>query len=438
MKPHLLITLSQDVVAPLRPHWQDLLVKSSLAERVNDLLPSIDFALNAHDISVWATCEYSSSQKTWTSEELRSGLHRIYRLVLQRNQVIPESLINAIALLPEVKSVRIGAVGQSVLPEPLFQTASIRTNRHSREMIQLSAAHQITQGLPEIKIAVLDTGIQVAHPELVDAMLPGYDFVDILNGANRFLGDYLGADPDPDDEVGHGTHVAGIIAAQGKAIPIGVAPKCRLIPVRVLGAMRQGKHRVGAGLVDNINNGIKWAIDQGAHIINMSLGIQHSGGGLPHEEVIRYAQAKGIIIVAAAGNDGQENRYYPGALPGVIAVGALDAQGKIASFSTYGRQVVIAAPGTEIYSTYINNSYAFSSGTSQAAPFVSGAIALLQSRALAISGRYLTNAQINHVLKHTADKLNRHFRHSRAGFGALNLKDALRLLDHRLQSYMTG
>ena len=162
-------------------------------------------------------------------------------------------------------------------------------------------------------------------------------------------------------------------------MPMGLSPRSKIIPVRVLGAMRKGDSVVGAGIVDNINAGLKFAIDAKADIINMSLGIKHSGGGLPHKEVIDYAKDEGVTIVAAAGNDGRHQMYYPGANPYVIAVGALDTNGEIAPYSTYGAHISFVAPGTNIYSTYLENKYAYSSGTSQAAPFVTALIALMKS-----------------------------------------------------------
>ena len=262
-------------------------------------------------------------------------------------------------------------------------------------------------------------------------MLPGTDTVDIIGGATQFFGDYLGADQDPEDEVGHGTHVAGIIAGKGLRMPIGVAPRCKILPVRVLAAMvRRGK-RVGAGLVENINYGVKWAVDNGADVINMSLGVRHTGGGLPHQEVVDYARNMNVSIIAASGNDGTGQLYYPGALPGVIAVGAANGQGDVASFSTFGRHVSLIAPGQEIYSSYLDDGYAFSTGTSHAAPFVAGAVALLRSYALE-KRRRLKDSHIKHLLKHTSDKIDQRFKHPKAGFGRLNMSDALRLAESRL------
>ncbi len=184
------------------------------------------------------------------------------------------------------------------------------------------AARRLSDG-EGIVVAVVDTGVDLAHPNLRAALLPGFDFVDILDGQADFIGDKLGADEIPDDEVGHGTHVTGIIAATGDGAPAGVAPGVRVLPVRVLATMDRNGDRIGAGLVDNINSGVKWAIDHGANVVNMSLGVRHEGGGLPHREVIDYAARRGMTIVAAAGNDGQEVFDHPGAYPSVIAVGSM-------------------------------------------------------------------------------------------------------------------
>jgi thermitase len=303
----------------------------------------------------------------------------------------------------------------------------------TREMIRLAEAHAFTKGRDDVIVAVLDTGVDLEHPEYKDVLLPGFDWVDIIDGADEFIGDFLGADPIPDDEVGHGTHVTGIIAGAGHRMPAGVCPRCRIVPVRVLAAMESDGQRYGAGAVGNISAGIKWAADYElpVDIINMSLGVQHAGGGLPHEEVIAYAQSRGITIVAAAGNDGKETLYYPGAFDYVVTVGAVDEDGAVSSYSTYGRQVDLVAPGTDVFSTHLNGKYAFSTGTSHAAPFVAGAAALLKSFARE-RGRRLSDRQLKHIFHHTCDKPGRSFKDTHAGFGMLNLADAMRLLDHRL------
>jgi thermitase len=429
MRPHFGIQLRAGVgVAPI-PHWTEILGDKQAA--VETLHPEVDRVLARYGVPVWVTAEYEPAEPGWSDSETKAGLNRRYRLILQRGSGIPQGLLDDIALLPVVESVRPAHVAVTELPAPRAQALGSRTDRRSREAIGLEEAHRYSEGDPRVRVAVLDTGICLTHPELRGKLQKGRDFVDIIDGHAEFVGDFLGMDEVPEDEVGHGTHVAGIIAGEGIGMPRGVAPKCRVLPVRVLGAMQQGNRRVGAGLVDNINAGVKWAIDQGADVVNMSLGVEHLGGGLPHEEVVDYAKQKGVTIVAASGNDGREALYYPGALPSVIAVGAEDGAGEVAAFSTYGSQVSFVAPGTDVYSSHLENAYAFSSGTSHAAPFVTGAIALLKSFARS-RGRKLSDGQAKNVLKHTADKLGRAFKHPKAGFGRLNVADAMRLLEQRL------
>jgi hypothetical protein len=430
VKQHLRIKLRQGapVEEPL-PHWQELIGDRSL-ERPRFHAP-VDGVLERYRVPVWATHEYAPRSNGFSREEIEAGLNRIYRLILQEDKEIPPALVQEISLVPTVEYVRIGQIGAAELP-PVHATAMEVTGREAREAIYLDEAHQRTRGDPSITVAVLDTGVDVNHPELADALLPGYDFVNIIDGAERFFGDFLDADEFVEDPVGHGTHVSGIIAAKGIAMPQGIVPDCRILPVRVLGALKRGEKRIGAGLIDNISTGIKWAIDHDADVINLSLGVEPVGGELPHEEVIEYARQRGVTVVAASGNDGSSStRYYPGALPYVITVGAFDRVGEVAAFSSYGDQVDLIAPGTDIYSSYLDGRYAFSSGTSQATPFVAGAVAMLKAFAAA-AGRRLSDRQAKYVLRYTADKVDRRFRHRKAGFGRLNLIDAVRLLDHKL------
>ena len=429
MKPHIVAKLAAGAPQVDVPAWTAVIDdKGTAATRLH---PSVDALLARYRLPVWVTREYAPHGGIWSPEERGSGLDRIYRLVLQREGTIPQSLIDEIALLPVVEYARIGGVGQSPIPGARPQSMSLENGREAREIIYLDQAQRFTRGDPETKVAVLDTGVESAHDELAGVMDEGWDFVDMLDGHDDFVGDSIEADPLPDDYVGHGTHVSGIIAAKGKGMPPGVVPRCRIIPVRVLAAMKQGDRLVGAGLIDNINSGVKWAVDHGADVINMSLGIRHTGGGLPHQEVVDYARRKGVTIVAASGNDGKQELYYPGALPHVIAVGAVDESGEVAPFSTWGPQVSLVAPGSNVLSSYLHDGYAFSSGTSQAAPFVTGAVAMLKSLARS-RGRRLSDSSVKSILKQTCDRSGRRFKERKCGFGRLNLLDAMRLLEHQL------
>jgi len=433
VKPHLIIKTHQPLArrVPI-PFWGRFIADKS--HTLESFTPAVDRALARAGVRIWVTLEHHPAQSGgWSPLEISTGLNRIYRLILQREVALPPPLIEAIQQLPEVEYVRAIGLAQSPLPElPEAQAVQLSSDR-SRELIGLRQARRLFGGGdPRIKVAVLDTGVDLDHPEVAARITHRADFVQLgaLDSA-QFIGDKEGYDEVPEDEVGHGTHVSGIIAAAGRQMPEGVVPECSLMAVRVLATMRSGDRVVGAGLVDNINVGIKWAVDQGADVINMSLGVRHTAGGLPHQEVIAYALARGVTVVAASGNDGSGEKYYPGALPGVIAVGAANAQGEVADFSSYGAPVWLVAPGTDIFSAYAHGGYAMASGTSQASPFVTGAVALLKSQALARGAR-LSDAQIKTILLHTSDKLDQRLRTARGGYGQLNLLDASRMLDYLL------
>jgi len=147
--------------------------------------------------------------------------------------------------------------------------------------------------------------------------------------------------------------------------------------------------------------------------------------------VIRYALSKNVTVVAASGNDGTRERYYPGALPGVIAVGAVDEAGDVTRFTSFGANIMVVAPGMNIYSSYARSTYAYASGTSQASPVVAGAVGLMKSYALQ-QGVRLKDHEIRYILKHTSDKVDRRLRNEQAGYGLINLADAFKLLTHML------
>ena len=434
MKPHLVIRLSEGVSPPNRhvPDWQTFIRDKS--DIVETFEPQFDSVLDERGIEFWLTREFRPGDSIWSPEEVRAGLDRVYRVILRDVAQLPDGLVDQIRLNPAFDYVRPIVVADSPAPEPAraTSTTSFQLDR-SRDRIGLRAAHLFGQGDPRITVAILDTGVDTAHPELAHAIAAEADFVN-LDGLDTtdFIGDISGYDRAAGDEVGHGTHVAGIIAARGQTIPVGVAPSCKLIAVRTLATMRDAGGLVGAGIVDNINVAIKWAVDQGADVINASLGIRHTGGGLPHEEVIAYALARGVTVVAASGNDGSPEKYYPGALGGVIAVGAGDADGEVADFSSYGAEVSMIAPGTAIISTDTGGGAKMASGTSQAAPFVAGAAALLRAQALRHEQR-ITDQDVKEILVRTCDQPRGPQRTRKRGYGHLNLADACRLLDHGLR-----
>lgn len=260
-------------------------------------------------------------------------------------------------------------------------------------------------------IAVVDTGVDLTHPDL----------------AGQFAGtghDFANGDDEATDDHWHGTHVAGIAAAAtDNAIGIaGVAPRCRILPVKVMDAD-------GNGYYSWIIDGIVWAADHGADVINLSLGGDVDDPFL--EDACAYAHDKGVVVVAAAGNDGLSGVLYPAAYDDVVlAVAASDYNDAIAEFSNSGPQVDVAAPGVWILGPapewYVGEGfvpYLFASGTSAAAPHVAGLAALLKS-----AKPDLTPDQIMKIIRYTADDINRTTlagRDDRAGYGRINMERAL-------------
>ena len=228
--------------------------------------------------------------------------------------------------------------------------------------IGVEEAHAVSTGQGAI-VAVLDTGVDVAHPDLTGAIVSGgWDFVDddaspIDERSN------LDRDDDGlvDEGAGHGTHVAGIILA--------VAPDARILPVRVLDSE-------GIGTSVNVARGISWAAAAGVDIINLSLGMNESADVI--KKAIQDAEDAGIMVITAAGNRGGEDpTHFPSRLSKVASVAATDPDDDPAYFSSYASSVDISAPGVGILSTFLDGGYAVWSGTSMSTPMVSGAAALL-------------------------------------------------------------
>jgi subtilisin family serine protease len=214
----------------------------------------------------------------------------------------------------------------------------------------------ITTGDP-IKVAIVDTGIDVKQPDLKDNLKGGVSTVWYTTSYN--------------DDNGHGTHVAGIVAAIDNEIGvIGVGPKIDLYAVKVL-------DRRGSGYLSDVIEGLDWAIQNGMQVVNMSLGTASYSESF--EEAVKRVNSAGIIQVAAAGNSGPEDNTvtYPAKFAEVIAVSATDKTDTIASWSSRGPEIDLAAPGVDIYSTYKGSTYKTLSGTSMAAPHVTGAAALV-------------------------------------------------------------
>lgn len=242
-----------------------------------------------------------------------------------------------------------------------------------------------------IKVAVLDSGVASDNPDISPKVVASINYSGAATG---------------EDNYGHGTHVAGIVAATAdNTIGVaGVCPGCSILDAKVL-------NDSGSGATSGIVNGINWAVNNGAKVINMSLGQRTSSRTL--EAAVNNAWAKGVVVVAAAGNGGTTTKMYPGAYTNVIAVAATDNNDTKASFSTYGAKWVdVAAPGVNVYSTFPNHpfylstqygrslGYDVANGTSMASPIVAGVAALAWS---AHSDATQTSVRTN--IESTADRI---------------------------------
>ncbi|MFE0104197.1 type VII secretion-associated serine protease mycosin [Streptomyces sp. NPDC059009] len=306
--------------------------------------------------------------------------------------------------------------GAVVLAGPAATAAhasdGIRAQQWALSAMHTDEAWRTTKG-KGITVAVLDTGVDATHPDLKGNVLPGKDMVGF--GAKR--GDKSWAH--------HGTAMSGIIAGHGHGRGrgdgvLGIAPQAKILPVRVIledGDPHRAKARDTRG--NALAEGIRWAADHGADVINLSLGDDSkSAHPEPGEDAaIQYALKKGIAVVASAGNGGEHGDHisYPAAYPGVIAATAVDPNGNRASFSTRRWYATVAAPGKKIAIPDPSRQYYEGWGTSAASAFVSGAVALIRA---AHPG--LTPAQIKKLLEDTARDAPSGGRDDARGFGLID------------------
>ncbi|HBA72062.1 MAG TPA: hypothetical protein DCZ63_07690, partial [Geobacter sp.] len=263
---------------------------------------------------------------------------------------------------------------------------------------RIESAWPILKNTALVTVAVIDTGVQADHPDLVGRTLKGYDFT-----TNK---------PDANDDNGHGTFVSGIIAANANNTGIrGLYSNARILPVKVM-----DMH--GAGTYEDAAKGIIYAVDNGAKVINLSIG----GYGYSPMllDAVNYAQSKGCILIAAGGNDGIEKEVYPAGYPDVIGVAALASENAIWQSSNTGRHIAVAAPGANIISTSANGGYSVASGTSAAAPMVTALAAILSAERPDLS-----SSAIARLIQQTARDLGEQGRDKVYGAGAIDAVAAL-------------
>ncbi|MEW1904706.1 type VII secretion-associated serine protease mycosin [Streptomyces sp. NPDC056488] len=306
------------------------------------------------------------------------------------------------------------AAAFSVLPATTApaHADTIRARQWGLEALHTADAWRTTKG-EGVTVAVLDTGVDADHPDLEGSVLPGHDLIGF--GAER--GDRAWAR--------HGTAMAGIIAGHGHGPDgrdgvLGIAPEAGILPVRVIlesSDKARDKARKSRGTA--LAQGIRWAADHGADVINLSLGDDsesaHPDAG--EDAAVQYALSKGVAVVASAGNGGEKGDHvsYPAAYPGVIAVTAVDRYGTRASFSTRRWYATVSAPGVDIVIADPDRRYYEGWGTSAAAAFVSGAVALVRA-----AHPDLTPAQIKTLLIDTARSRPKEGRSDAKGYGTVD------------------
>lgn len=265
--------------------------------------------------------------------------------------------------------------------------------------IQAPTAWDTTTGSSTQVVAVIDSGVRASHPDLVGKVLLGYDFVANDNDAN--------------DENGHGTGVAGTLSpgSNNQIGVCGVAWSNPILPVRVLDAN-------GSGSYSAIANGIIYAADRGAKVINLSLGGTASSRAL--QDAVNYAWNKQCVLVAAAGNNGSNVAFYPAACTNVVAVSATNASDTRPTWSNFGSYVDVSAPGVDILSVYGSDQYAAWNGTSFSSPVASGVVALM-----AAANSTLTNVQLVDLLIKNSDDIGALGKDVYYGSGRVNANRAV-------------
>ncbi len=347
----------------------------------------------------------------------------VYQLELPKDVTV-EEMIYVMSQNPDIEYVEPNYIAHiTVTPDDTFfefqyalfnsgQEIGIPGSPHGRDRadIKATSAWDETKGDEGIVIAVIDTGIDLEHPDIRDE----------ISSTGR---DFVNDDFDATDDNGHGTHVAGIAAAStdnGEGIA-GVAWNCRVLPIKSM-------DEEGSGYYSWIIEGIEWAVDNGADVINLSLGGDVPSQGL--EDAVRYAFQEGVVVVAAAGND-SDSVLYPGAYDAYcLAVAATDYDDLRPDWSNFGPEVDVAAPGERILSlvpTWFWEPgafpYAFGSGTSAATPHAAGLAALIKS-----IKPWLTVSEIMNVIRYSADDVNSvdyPGNDEYIGYGRINMEKAL-------------
>jgi len=384
----------KEILAIVKANWRDSL---PLKNRAGDFrkfrdLKKDDGITAIGSVGVESLSEFGSQFKVKSLVKDDTGQYEFLRLKIKDDR--PEALITAINELSQLESVQLAEPNYKAKIHAIPNDTGF-TSLWGMQKIAAPLAWDITTGNPSVTVAVIDTGVDYLHSDLganiwsnPNELLNGLDddgngFVDDIRGWN-----FAGANNNPMDGNGHGTHVAGIIGAVGNNQQgvTGVGWNIKLMPVKIFSD-------AGTATVADIINGVLYAANNGAHILNNSYSC---GISVAMTNAVMHAREKNTLFVAAAGNNGLNDAVYPASLSlsvdSVISVASIEQTGALSSFSNFGRGVDIAAPGGQIYSTYPNNLYASLSGTSMASPHVAGVGALLLSQSPTLTVTELKNA----------------------------------------------
>lgn len=284
------------------------------------------------------------------------------------------------------------AVTGGVLPAHAADVTSDGQWYHA--FLRTDVAHAVTTG-EGITVAIIDSGVDAQHPDLIGSVLPGADFSSAGPGNGQ------------NDASGHGTGMAGLVAAHGRVK--GISPGAKILPIRAM---------LGTGAGAVTEESILWAVEHGADVISVSVGRDFADPLV--QQAIEQAIEKNVVVVAAAGNrPGNQQVMFPAAFPGVIAVAALDKNGELSSTSVSGPQITIAAPGDDISVAY-RGAWGTGSGTSNATAIVAGAVALIRAEFPELSA-----VEVVRRLTATAVDKGPQGRDEKYGYGVIDLLAAL-------------
>jgi len=319
---------------------------------------------------------------------------RVHHIQVPANAL--DAVESALRRNPKIAFVEKNFVAQANLVpnDPSF------VNQWHLQKVSAPAAWDLTTGSSAVKVAVIDSGVDPAHPDLVNKLVPGYNF----------LG---GSTSDTHDVYGHGTAVAGVIGADTNS-GIGVAGlgwNSSVMPLVVVSSSNIATYA-------DIASAINYAADHGAKVINMSLGGTSYSSTL--QSAVNYAWSKGVVIVAAAGNNSSSAGFYPAALNNVVAVSATESNDTLSSFSNFGSWITVSAPGNYIFTTNNGGGYGNWQGTSFASPQVAAVAALLFAK-----NPSLSNQQVVDLIRNNADDLGAAGFDTSFGWGRINAYRAI-------------